>query len=334
MTQRLSEAEIEALARSYSTRTRAIQLLERAGLSRDRAPVFVDSARDFWFEVAFVVEAGAMIDGRARILATAARDYPGNPAFSAARASPRHGQHTGPEFGPGQPVDLPRHVSLFSLDARGYSKNDLHGQGDWQDGLREIVAAARKNTGLVDHLVVLFQNSGDGCLCAIDGSVAKAILASDFVRELRIAQKAFNRYRPADSRLRLRMSLHQGEIVSKADGAAGDAVVVTTRLIDAPAVRQFLTDYPEADLVLAMSPAFFASTAAERLRDLDPEQFTEIPVSVSDKYEGVAWVTLPGHPGNPPVLSTPRAGGPVPAGTFGARRSGGDGPPPFPGRLA
>ena len=346
MTQRLSDQEIEELARSYSTYSSAVHLLERAGMSRGRLPAYQGTSREFWWEVAFAVESGVIVDGRARILAHAAADFPVNRVFSAAvppagasRGSPRGASRgsAGMPSGPQVVDDLPRPVSLFSLDARGYSKNKLLAQINWRDGLRGILDKAMASTGLVDSAVVLYQDQGDGCLCAIDASVPAATLASDFVRELRIAQNAFNRLGPPENRLRLRMSLHRGDIVPHGSGAAGDAVVVTARILEAQSVRQLLEDHPKADLVLAMSPVFFESTVAERLRDLDPDQFTEISVSVAAKYAGTAWVTLPGYPGNPPRLSAPSpapaAAGPVRSGAASrARRTASDGPPPYPGR--
>ncbi|CAO5252520.1 effector-associated domain EAD1-containing protein [Frankia sp. AgKG'84/4] len=322
MTQKLSEREIEALSRTFCTRTSAIQLLEQAGLSRGRAPVFTGSPGEFWSEVSAELDEGLLLEGRARILAAAAKRYPANAVFAAAgparRTAPEpRAAHAGRSSG-WAPAAQPRHASLFCLDARGYSKNGMLAQIDWRNGLRGIVEQAMRGVGLVDDVVLLNQDHGDGCLVAVDGSVEKARLASDFVRELRIAQREFNAAREG-ARLRLRMSLHQGDVIIDGKGAAGDAVVVTARLIDAEPVRAILDRYEDADLVLALSPEFYRDTVAERLRDLDPSQFRKIPLTVGTKFSGSAWVTLPGSSMNPPADGE---GKPAP---------GSGAAPPFPG---
>ncbi|MCK9895519.1 effector-associated domain EAD1-containing protein [Frankia sp. AgB32] len=324
MTQRLSEREIEALSRTFCTRTSAIQLLEQAGLSRGRAPVFTGSPDEFWSEVSAELNEGLLLEGRVRILAAAAKRYPANAVFTAAGPAQRTELDSrvaarSVRVGGWAPAGQPRHASLFCLDARGYSKNGMLAQIDWRNGLRGIVDHAMQSVGLVDDLVLLRQDHGDGCLVAVDGTVEKARLASDFVRELRIAQREFNAARQ-NARLRLRMSLHQGDVIPDGDGAAGDAVVVAARLIDAEPVRELLERYPNADLVLALSPEFYRATVAEHLRDLEPSHFRELTLTVGTKFSGSAWVSLPGHSAYPPV--------------DGERESapGSGEAPPFPGR--
>ncbi|KJE24580.1 hypothetical protein FF36_00954 [Frankia torreyi] len=315
VTQRLSEVEIWALADAFDTNSKAKRLLVRAGLTRGRVPELVGAPYDFWSEISELLENGVLVDGRARLLAAAAEAFPASEVF---------GAHRGPASSP-LDVDAPRdilpavggrgrsaagmpeQVSLFFLDARRYSRRGMLDQLDWRAALQEIVAAAVAGLRLPAESIRLRQDQGDGFLIAVAGSVAKAYLASDFVRELQIAQRVYNNGREPDSRLRLRMSLHHGDVIIDGTGAPGNAVVIAARLIDAPQVRGILERYPDADLVLALSPEYFRDTAAERLRDLDPAKFREIDVSVGDKYTGTAWVTLPGHPANPPLDEDPAA---------------------------
>jgi len=82
MTEELSERELAELARVFASACSAVQLLDRAGLSRARQPVFQQSyPLMFWREVSLEIAAGALADGRRRILAEAARDYPRNRVF-------------------------------------------------------------------------------------------------------------------------------------------------------------------------------------------------------------------------------------------------------------
>ncbi|WP_041940963.1 MULTISPECIES: effector-associated domain EAD1-containing protein [Frankia] len=315
MTQRLSEGEIRALASGFGTHYKARLLLERAGLSRARVPELSGSPYDYWSEISGLLENGLLVDGRARLLAAAAQEFPASPVFAAGQggAPSLLGATASPDIlpvtrGQGRSASrLPEPVSVFLLDARRYSGRGMLGQVEWRAALREIVATAVAGLRLPTESIRLLQDRGDGYLGAVHGSVAKVSLASDFVRELQIAQRAYNNGREPDSRLRLRMSLHHGDVIIDGTGAPGDAVVVAARLIDAPQVRALLERYPDADLVLALTPEYYRETAAESLRDLDPTKFREIDVSVGDKYTGTAWVTLPGHPANPPLGDDPVA---------------------------
>lgn len=310
--QGLSEVEIRALAKAFNVHFKANLLLVRAGLTRDRVPEFTGTPFDYWSEISAQLEDGLLSDGRARILAAAAKSFPANEVFrvgSRLDASP--GAVPGARERQRPPAGTPEHASLFFLDARLYSRRSMLGQVDWRVALREIVAAAVARLGLPAESIRLLQDQGDGFLGIVAGTEPKPYLASDFVRELQIAQRAYNDGREPGGRLRLRMSLHHGDVVVDGTGAAGDAVVVAARLIDAPQVRGVLERYPDADLVLALSPEYFRSTAAQRMRDLDPEAFREIDVAVGEKYAGTAWVTLPGHRANPPLDEDPAEPRPV-----------------------
>jgi hypothetical protein len=314
VTQRLSEVEIRALADAFGTHLKARQLLVRAGFPRARVPELVGMPYDYWWEIAGQLENGLLVGGRARLLAAAAEEFPASEVFAIHRSPPSALDVDAPRDsvpaarGRGwSAAGLPEPASLFFLDARQYSGRGMLGQLDWRAALQELVAAAIAGLRLPAESIRLLQDHGDGFFGAVAASVAKVTLASDFVRELQIAQRAYNNGRDPGSRLRLRMSLHHGDVIIDRAGAPGDAVVVAARLIEAPQVRGMLERYPDADLVLALSPEYFRDTAAERLRDLDPAKFREIEVSVGGKYTGTAWVTLPGHPANPPRDADPAA---------------------------
>ncbi|WP_163547922.1 effector-associated domain EAD1-containing protein [Candidatus Frankia nodulisporulans] len=314
MTQRLTEAEIKALATVFDTRRLAVQVLEDAGLRRDQTPVFDGSSHQFWTEIAHLLHNGILENGRVCLLAAAAKKFPDLSVFQPPSAfQPTSAMVVGAEKGSatvgsdsarGGAPGASRHANLFRVDASGYSKRDLQGQLDVRAGVRGIVDTALDRAGVADA-VLLHENGGDGCLCALDANVSRDLLASDFVRELRIAQRQFNRVRAPSDQVRLRLSLHHGQIVVDGGGAAGDAVVVVDRLVNAMAVRAILDSYPAADLVLALSPDFYRDTVAEGLRDLDPADFALFPAVVDAKYVGEAWVTLPGHRANPPMITQP-----------------------------
>lgn|GEM_PF-6711223 len=82
MPEPLHGREVRELAMVYGSDIAARQLLLQAGLPRERMPSEPD-ALSFWLEISTQVGHGLLQDGRRRILAAAARDYPANPVFAA-----------------------------------------------------------------------------------------------------------------------------------------------------------------------------------------------------------------------------------------------------------
>lgn len=79
----LADAEVRALAEAFDSRAKAVTLLRNAGLRPESFTVF-DSAPDaqaYWAEVGHELALGRAPGGRRRLLAAAAAEYPGNPAF-------------------------------------------------------------------------------------------------------------------------------------------------------------------------------------------------------------------------------------------------------------
>ncbi len=78
----LADVEVSALAEVFSGPGPAAQLLESAGLSRADQPSWVAvDARGFWGEVSRRLRDGALVDGRASVLAMASTLYPANEVF-------------------------------------------------------------------------------------------------------------------------------------------------------------------------------------------------------------------------------------------------------------
>ncbi len=284
--QRLTDREIRALAGAFATSLSAVQLLERAGVDRREQPSWAPAQTPlaFWAEVNNFLDSGGLPDGRQRILAAAAKHYPANRVFAQARASAdTAGWFTAPD-------DLPMPYTVLALDAVRFSQRGTLVQLAWRRGLREVVEQALERTGIPADAVRL-QDRGDGFLGVVAAGIPKARIAADFVRELRIALRAYNRTRNDTGRVRLRVALHHGDVIVDDTGFAGQPTVVAARLVDAPPVRQVLQDIPSEDLALIVSDELYAATVAERLRGLDPGEFRRVDVEVP-KFSGTAWVQV------------------------------------------
>lgn len=80
----LTGGEVQTFADVFYSVGPARAVLATAGLSRARHPSW-DTSLTFWSEVAQLVEAGAWVDGRRRLLDAAGDLFPGNPVFAAGR---------------------------------------------------------------------------------------------------------------------------------------------------------------------------------------------------------------------------------------------------------
>jgi hypothetical protein len=79
----LADDEVIALAEAFGSRAKAVTLLRKAGLRPELFAAF-DVATDpqaYWVEVGHELALGRALDGRRRLLAAAAAEYPGNLAF-------------------------------------------------------------------------------------------------------------------------------------------------------------------------------------------------------------------------------------------------------------
>lgn len=150
------------------------------------------------------------------------------------------------------------------------------------------------------------QPKGDGELSLIPATVPKAQLVCDYVRELVTELNFYNRWLNEDGRLRVRVALHHGEARREQGNFPGNAPIVTCRLLDSEPLKEALRAEPKANLALVLSDRMFDDTVGERVRGLDPADYTRVEIT-QEKWEGVGWVTVPGFA--PPAASTTKAPG-------------------------
>jgi len=307
--------EVLALARVFNDPLGAAQLLDRVGFERSDHPRSASTSRRYWDQVDAALRDGALDDGRRKILRAAREQYPANPVFrEPPRGQPAEppanspverasrserdappGPQTPPPGGWFRPRDGEQeHVTVLALDAVGYSQRGMLVQVAVQDGIREVVDRALARAG-IPTAAAETQDHGDGYLGAVSSAIPKAMVVADFTRELAVALRDYNRTRGELGQIRLRLALHQGEVIRTSGGGwAGDAAVVGARLVDAPPLRDALAGHPDAELALIVSSELFDSTVRESLRGLDPEAFDKVEVRMP-KFKGTAWLLAPGR---------------------------------------
>jgi hypothetical protein len=211
------------------------------------------------------------------------------------------------------PDPVPR--SLVAVDIEGFGRRGDLEHLDLRKALREVCEEAFAQ---IDVTGVHQEDRGDALLLVIGPEVTKPRLVSDLVRELDTALRRWNSFRLARARMRLRVALHNGEVLLDGDGLAGEAVVVLMRLLDAAPLRQALTTAPD-DLAVIVSDRMHHDAVVQGHRGIDPADYREVRVSLKE-FSQPAWIRVPGLPA--------AGAGPADAGIDPARPPVGDRPPP------
>lgn len=201
-----------------------------------------------------------------------------------------------------------RHLCL-AVDAKGYGGRDSVAQYDLQRDVPAVMDDAAAAAGL-DRSRWLIQPQGDGELALLPPGQPEPRVVDDFVRELHACLTLLNFEKRPEARLRMRVAIHFGVAYEAPSGFAGDAVVVTARLLASDALHHALGQAPGADLAVAVSDRVYTDTVLQRHTSLLPDHFNRVEVTEKE-YAGPAWIrVLPLSP----AVAEERAAGPSRAG--------------------
>lgn len=190
------------------------------------------------------------------------------------------------------PTSYAQHLCV-GVDMRGYSARNGRRQENTQSDLVTLLNNAAREA-VLDRGQWLTQPTGDGelSLIPLDGSEPRVLY--HFAHELDHELTSYNQDRMIDARMRLRVAIHQGVAYPAANGYAGKAVVVVSRLLDSEPVRNALDTAPRANLALILSAPVYDDMVRGGHTRYRPEAFRQVAVDVKD-YTAVAWLWIPHH---------------------------------------
>lgn len=198
---------------------------------------------------------------------------------------------------------LPVHVTLAVVDIERFGTRSDPDQHWLRDRMYDVLASAADRAGVpwgecgaVDR--------GDGVALLIPASVSKPIVAEGFVRELLSELRAHNRRSQEVAAMRMRMSLHAGEISSDGKNWVGTALNTACRLVDMPALRAVLRANPQAHLALCVSDLWYQTVVWHDPGLVDHLAYAPIEVRAKE-FEGRAWLHVAGQD-TPPSLRSRR----------------------------
>ena len=181
-----------------------------------------------------------------------------------------------------------------AYDIVGYSGRDLHGQFDAQSRLAVILGAGCAAAGLGENDYAI-QQQGDGGLALLPtgGDVDDPRLFASFLQTIDAELVEVNRFRAPETRLRLRVALHEGVVFEADHGYVGAAVVEVFRMCDAAPTREALGANPDANMVIVVADRLYTDIFRYSLHGIPGEAFVRHDLRLKS-FSGQGWIFVPG----------------------------------------
>jgi hypothetical protein len=163
-------------------------------------------------------------------------------------------------------------------------------------------------TGSVSRQVLARRDLGDGLLVVLHPSVSARRLLHQGISELSRGLTHHNRAASPAARLRLRLAVHQGQLIQDAHGFTSQALTHAFRLVDAEMVRAALRAVRTAELVVVISDRVHQSLAGQ-----DPGGGWQAVWLANKETTTRCWIRLPGIEPQPLLSRLLKMADPLPA---------------------
>src|SRR2546430_4908947 len=170
----------------------------------------------------------------------------------------------------------PHHRVLVTVDIEGSTTRTNPAKAQLRRAMYELVEAALEACGIAEQHRDPMIDRGDGVLIVIHpvDQAPKTLLLNTLVPTLSALLGRYNTGRPEES-FRLRAAVHAGEALYDRQGRFGEALDITFRLLDAPAVKGTLSR-SGAPLVLVVSDDIYRTVIRHRYAGIDDRAFEQI----------------------------------------------------------
>jgi hypothetical protein len=145
---------------------------------------------------------------------------------------------------------------------------------------------------------------GDSILVLAPPGVRKGAFAGMLPAALAGTLRAHNGTHEPEEWIRLRLSLHAGEVTHDTHGVTGQAITDAYRLLDAQQLKDALANSGTA-LAMIASDWFYSEVIRHR-GEYEPSAYRRFDVKVK-RFSGVGWIRLPDHDWPAEPLATVRA---------------------------
>ncbi|MFB9893368.1 hypothetical protein [Planobispora takensis] len=183
------------------------------------------------------------------------------------------------------------HRVMIATDIEDYSSRNRDDQATLQRDLVRALdhAAGLARLGLLDWRR---QEQGDGQFVVLPPGTDAVTVLTSFVTEL---NEVLTGYNSAMSRMRMRLSVHEGPVVlDGANGVPGAHAVQTNRLVNAAALKAAMKARQEANLGVIVSDRMFEDYVGQCHGGPSKDDFRRVEVA-EKKERYIAHIHLPGH---------------------------------------
>jgi hypothetical protein len=188
----------------------------------------------------------------------------------------------------------PEHRSIVVIDIAGFGRWRNRAQLNARAVLNAMVRAAFRAAGIPWRKLAV-EDRGDGMIVLVPAAVSKVDLLDPVLPHLTEALREHNTATEPELRIRLRVSVHAGEIHRDACGWVGTDLNLACRLVNSGPVYQQLRRSAHADLVLVVSDMIHHGVVQHGYRRINPASYKPINVVVKEIH-AQAWVHVPDEP--------------------------------------
>lgn len=214
-----------------------------------------------------------------------------------------------------------RYMSILVLDVERFGRRSDVTQ-EWVRGrLYELLHSALESAGIAWDACVV-EDRGDGAILLIPPNVPKEDLTDLFIDRLHAGLRNHDRHASDEARIRLRVSLHAGDVVQDTRGWSGSAINTACRLVNADPLRDVLAAADRACLALIVSDPWHEAVVVPERGGLERSTYGEVHVLAKEVDES-AWVYVPGYQ-RPPATDTDHVATPPKRRGAAVRRGGPD----------
>ncbi|MEH0535753.1 hypothetical protein QBB31_14115 [Streptomyces scabiei] len=182
---------------------------------------------------------------------------------------------------------------ILLLDIQDFGQRPETIQTELREALYRAVQFAFETAGL-DFDLCPVQDRGDSVLILVPAGTSPTKLLGELVHGLEHALVAHNRMYNDSHLMRLRVGLNHGYVVREGSTWIGSALNDVARLVDAPPVKQVLSQHTRAQLVLVISDEIHRSVVQAGYPGIDSGAYVRADfVSKGEARRG--WVAVPGY---------------------------------------
>jgi class 3 adenylate cyclase len=186
---------------------------------------------------------------------------------------------------------IPHHWSILVIDISGFGRWGNLAQLSARAALDLMVRDAFRAAGVARRKLVI-EDRGDGMIVLISSSVSKVDILDLLIPRLTERLREYNEAADPLLRIRLRISVHAGEILRDASGWVGTDLNLACRLVNSEPVYRRLSQSPASQVVLVVSDMIYDGVVRHGYRTISPTGYSPVRVAVKE-VNARAWVHLP-----------------------------------------